>query len=102
MSEATTKAIDEEVRAIVDRNYDRAKSILDENLDKLHLMSETLIKYETIDKGMIDDILAGNEPRPPKDWGEDSSEPPSGNSVDAKSPKQDKGDGKIGDPAGQH
>ncbi|WP_460036231.1 ATP-dependent zinc metalloprotease FtsH, partial [Methylothermus subterraneus] len=68
LSEATARMIDEEVRAIVDRNYARAERILKENLDKLHLMAEALMKYETIDRDQIDAILAGQTPPPPKDW----------------------------------
>ena len=49
MSDRTAQQIDDEVRAIIDRNYQRAKEILVANMDKLHLMAESLIKYETID-----------------------------------------------------
>ena len=44
--------IDEEVRALVDRNYQRAQGILAENIDVLHKMAEALMKWETIDKGL--------------------------------------------------
>ncbi|BCA96938.1 ATP-dependent zinc metalloprotease FtsH [Legionella antarctica] len=73
MSDRTAQQIDEEVRAIIDRNYQRAKEILVINMDKLHLMAESLIKYETIDSKQIQEIMSGNEPTPPEDWG--SSKP---------------------------
>ena len=50
VSDVTAHAIDEEVRSLIDSNYQRAKDILDTNLDKLHKMAEALIKYETIDE----------------------------------------------------
>jgi cell division protease FtsH len=102
VSDETAHIIDEEIRSIVDRNFERARSILTENLDKLHLMAETLIKYETIDKDQIDDIMAGREPRPPADW-EDSEPPTSGSPVaDDVRKRSDKGEGTIGGPAGEH
>jgi cell division protease FtsH len=69
MSDRTAQQIDEEVRAIIDRNYQRAKEILVANMDKLHLMAASLIKYETIDSAQIREIMSGKEPTPPEDWG---------------------------------
>ena len=45
--------------------------ILNDNLEKLHVMADALLKYETIDADQIDDIMAGAEPREPKDWNDD-------------------------------
>ncbi|MGM0680554.1 MAG: ATP-dependent metallopeptidase FtsH/Yme1/Tma family protein, partial [Pseudomonadota bacterium] len=102
LSDETAHIIDEEIRAIIDHNYDRAKTILDENMEKLHMMAQALIKYETIDKRQIDAIMSGNEPPPPADW--DDKEPPHSPSPDEgkKSARDDKGEGKIGGPAGEH
>ncbi|MFI4918228.1 MAG: ATP-dependent zinc metalloprotease FtsH [Legionellales bacterium] len=69
MSDGTAHQIDEEVRIIIDRNYKRAQEILTANIDKLHLMAESLIKYETIDANQIKEIMSGKEPTPPDDWG---------------------------------
>ncbi|KTD49202.1 ATP-dependent zinc metalloprotease FtsH [Legionella quateirensis] len=69
MSDRTAQQIDDEVRAIIDRNYQRAKEILVANMDKLHLMAESLIKYETIDADQIKEIMTGKEPSPPAGWG---------------------------------
>jgi cell division protease FtsH len=68
MSDQTAQQIDDEVRSIIDRNYQRAKEILLANMDKLHLMAQSLIKYETIDAKQIKEIMSGKEPTPPKDW----------------------------------
>lgn len=68
VSEDTAHIIDEEVRLIIDRNYQRAQVILKENMDKLHAMAEALIKYETIDLEQINDIMSGKTPREPQGW----------------------------------
>ncbi len=70
VSAATQNDIDAEVRRLIDKNYQQAQELLEANMDKLHLMAEALIKYETIDSGQIDTIMEGKEPGPPADWGE--------------------------------
>lgn len=47
-SEHVAAEIDREVRNIVDNSYDKARTLLEENLDKLHVIAEALLKYETI------------------------------------------------------
>jgi cell division protease FtsH len=59
--------IDEEIRAVIDLNYNRAETILEENISILHKMADALMKWETIDKDQIDALMAGKEPKPPKD-----------------------------------
>jgi cell division protease FtsH len=81
VSDDTAHAIDEEIRSVIDRNYDRANRILTENMDKLHNMAKALIKYETIDSEQIANIMAGKEPGAPKDW-DDDSKPNSGSGVE--------------------
>ncbi len=106
VSDETAHIIDEEIRNVIDRNYDRAKRILKENIDKLHAMAEALVKYETIDQEQIEDIMAGRPPRPPQDWEDDStpSSPTGGSVVTDKEPEDKKSEGPLGepDPAGQH
>jgi cell division protease FtsH len=99
VSDETTHLIDEEVRSFIDRNYDRARRLLDENMEKLHSMAQALIKYETIDSDQIDDIMAGRTPRAPRDW-DDDEEPGSGGAVATADTAS--GDGHIGGPAGEH
>ena len=70
MSDDTAKAIDQEIHKLVDRNYERAKKILTEKVDILHLMADSLMKYETIEVSQIDDILKGKKPKPPEGWKE--------------------------------
>lgn len=47
-SEHVASEIDREVRNIVDKAYDKAKTLLEEHVDKLHVIAEALLKYETI------------------------------------------------------
>lgn len=70
----TQRSIDEEVRKLLDENYERAENILKENIEKLHLMADALIKYETIDTDQITDIMEGKTPRPPSGWDDDDSD----------------------------
>ena len=65
MSNDTAREIDEEIRDIIDRNYARAKKIIETDMDKLHAMAKWLIEYETLEPEQIEDIMAGNDPTPP-------------------------------------
>ncbi|NVJ66136.1 MAG: ATP-dependent metallopeptidase FtsH/Yme1/Tma family protein [Gammaproteobacteria bacterium] len=79
IADDTARAIDEEIRNFIDRNYQRAEKILNDNLDKLHAMADALMKYETIDAKQIDDIMQGDDPQPPENWNDKPdgpSEPP--------------------------
>lgn len=78
MSDETANAIDAEVRDLIERNFQRAKDILLENMDILHAMKDALMKYETIDAKQIDDLMARREVRPPADWVEESDDKPQG------------------------
>lgn len=73
ISNQTASMIDDEIRAIIDRNYERARKILEDNMDILHAMTEALVKYETIDLGQIDDLMARKPVREPSDWSDDDS-----------------------------
>jgi cell division protease FtsH len=66
MSEETMKAVDKEVRAIIDEQYSLARKLLEENRDKVEAMTKALLEWETIDADQIGDIMAGRPPRPPK------------------------------------
>ena len=102
MSDDTAHAIDEEIRSLIDNNYDRAEAILKDNMDKLHAMADALMKFETIDSDQIADIMEGRDPRPPTGWGDDSGDTPGGNAPSAKAKEDDKAEKPIGGPAGQH
>ncbi|WP_395790700.1 ATP-dependent zinc metalloprotease FtsH [Aquimonas sp.] len=94
VSDDTARRIDEVIRGILDRAYERAREILTENLDKLHVMADTLLTYETIDAKQIDAIMEGRLPPPPADWVKhDSPTPPRDSSGPAA--------GAVGGPATQ-
>jgi cell division protease FtsH len=101
VSADTANLIDSEIKAIVDRNYEKAESILNENMDKLHTMADALIKYETIDEKQIADIMAGRDPRPPEDWS-DKTPPPKPETPSKKKESKAESDSSIGNPAGEH
>ena len=69
VSNETARRIDEVVRGILDKAYGRTTKILHDNLDKLHVMADALLQYETIDARQIEDIMNGRTPGPPADWG---------------------------------
>jgi cell division protease FtsH len=97
MSDDTARAIDAEVKSLIDRNYSRAEKILTDNIDILHAMKDCLMKYETIDAKQIDDLMARTDVRPPADWIEDSKNdntPPSGGASVSEESKSDSTDKK--------
>lgn len=98
ISAHTSQMIDEDVRAIIDRNYDEAERILKEKIKILHNMAEALIKYETIGEDQLSDLMKGKQAKPPKDW--DESEPDDGekSTIDDGASSQNKPDS-IGEPA---
>ena len=93
VSDITVKAIDEEVRRIIDQSYFDAAKILKTNIKRLHKMAEALIKYETLDENQIGDIMNDKEPRPPEGWDQNDV------SSDGDGEKRDT---KLGDHATQH
>lgn len=107
VSDETAHLIDEEIRFLIDQNYDRAEQILAENRDKLDMMADALIRYETIDEGQIKDIMEGRTPRPPEDWSDLDEDDGAGQSASAETEadddsSEDPESPSIGDPANQH
>ncbi|MCL5042994.1 MAG: ATP-dependent zinc metalloprotease FtsH [Gammaproteobacteria bacterium] len=111
VSGETAKMIDQEVRRIIDECYNTAKRLLDENRDKLELMAQALMKYETIDTAQIDEIMAGKAPQPPKDWSDGKPSGPTavaGEADEGDSDSREEDDrgrdrnDPIGGPAGEH
>ncbi|WP_299786986.1 ATP-dependent zinc metalloprotease FtsH [uncultured Shewanella sp.] len=73
MSDETASIIDAEVKTLIDTNYERAQTFLNENIDILHAMKDALMKYETIDADMIEDLMGRRELRAPADWNMDDN-----------------------------
>jgi cell division protease FtsH len=104
VSDETARKIDIEIRSIVDTSHRVAKDLIVANRDKLELMTEALLKYETIDTNQIDQIMEGKVPDPPEGW--DDSGPGDGKKGKDDSAKDAEADSKenpsIGDAAEQH
>jgi len=100
VSSDTAIAIDKEVRKIIDDCYVRAQKLLEKNRDKLEMMKDALMEYETIDLEQIDDIMDGKKPRPPAAWNDqDQNSTGAGQAETEEKPKLDS---KIGGPASEH
>jgi len=96
VSDETAHLIDEEIRVFIDRNYARAEKLLKQNMGKLHMMADALMKYETIDADQIDDIMAGKQPRDPEGWDDDNLD--NGGPTAKKSDDAKKDDAPSGEP----
>jgi cell division protease FtsH len=66
MSEGTRLRIDQAIRRIIDEQYAIARTLIEENRDKMHAMAQALLEWETIDAEQINDIMEGRPPRPPE------------------------------------
>lgn len=66
ISEGTMRAVDNEIRRILEEQYTTARKLIEDNADKVEAMAQALLKWETIDADQIDDIMAGKPPREPK------------------------------------
>ncbi|MDO8595285.1 MAG: ATP-dependent zinc metalloprotease FtsH [Sulfuricaulis sp.] len=98
MSNAVAEVVDNEIRRIIDEQYARARTIIEENRDKVEKMTKTLLEWETLDSEQINAIMAGKEPRPPADLGGSPKD-------DAGSPKKPSGKAvkpRLDSPAGEH
>jgi len=73
VSDATACKIDEEIRLIIESAHSTATDLITANRDKLEIMTEALMRYETIDSGQIDQIMEGKVPEPPIDWDDNNS-----------------------------
>ena len=76
MSDATMQKVDQEIRRIIDEQYALARKILEDNRDKVEVMTNALLEWETLDSDQIKDIIAGKPPRPPKPVAAKPSTPP--------------------------
>jgi len=100
VSDDTATLIDQEIKDLIHKNYQRAERLLKENRDKLEMMAAALMKYETIDAKQIDDIMSGKEPRPPEGWSDDNDDIGKPKVEKTESENQDS-ESSIGGPAAQ-
>ena len=99
VSDETARQIDDEVRQIIDTAHGLALDLLNTNRDKLELMADALMRYETIGSEQIDQIMEGKEPEPPEGWSDDSG---SGSAESSAQPEGQEDPPPIGGPASQH
>jgi cell division protease FtsH len=99
VSDDTARQIDLEVRTIIEAAHGKAKQLLDENIEKLHLMADALMRYETINTVQIDQVMEGREPDPPEGWQDSNGD--SADGVEAKTDEEDKDRTSVGGPAEQ-
>ena len=103
VSDETARKIDIEIRSIVDSAHRTAKELVVANRDKLELMTEALLKYETIDTNQIDQIMEGKIPDPPEGWDDSGSDDDNKTKLDAAGDSEESGDdSSIVDTAEQH
>jgi cell division protease FtsH len=76
LSDETARTIDSEIRAMIDRNYQRAVDILENHRDILATMKDALMKYETINALQVEDLMARRAVRPPEGWQDEPTEFP--------------------------
>ncbi|MEO3475656.1 ATP-dependent zinc metalloprotease FtsH [Roseomonas sp. CAU 1739] len=77
LSESTAQKIDGEIRSIIDTAYGRAKTILSEHMDELHLLAKGLLELETLSGDEIRLVIRGepvvrNRPDEPVNMGRGS------------------------------
>ncbi|HEY5682391.1 MAG TPA: ATP-dependent zinc metalloprotease FtsH [Sulfuricaulis sp.] len=95
MSNAVAEIVDKEIRRIVDEQYTRARTLIEENRDKVEKMAKALLEWETLESSQIDDIMAGKEPRPPAGT-------PKGDAGTPKKPSGKSVKPRLDSPAGEH
>ena len=98
MSNAVAEQVDKEIRRIVDEQYARARTIIEENRDKVEKMTKALLEWETLDSTQIEDIMTGKEPRPPVSTGGS----PKGDAGSPKKPSGKAAKPRLDTPAGEH
>ncbi|MCC6474531.1 MAG: cell division protein FtsH, partial [Burkholderiales bacterium] len=65
VSESTMQKVDLEIRRIIDEQYALARRLIEDNRDKVEAMARALLEWETLDADQLNDIVAGQPPRPP-------------------------------------
>ena len=98
LSDKTAQQVDDEIRRIIDEQYDRARKIIEDNRDKIEIMTAALLEWETIDADQINEIMAGKKPTPPQSPSGDSSD---GSGGKPEAPKAQSGPN-LDTPASEH
>jgi cell division protease FtsH len=82
MSDETNKLIDAEIKDLVEGAHTRATQILKANEDKLHLLAQSMLEYETLTGDEIKELLeTGKVDRPDQPRGPTIVQPSHGSSI---------------------
>ena len=84
VSPDTAERVEKEISRIIDQEYARAREIIESNRDKMEVMAQALLEWETLDANQVDQIMKGEQPTPPDS--DSSNTKPGGN--DSSSPKE--------------
>ena len=95
MSNSTAQLIDDEIKAIVEGGLARAKQLLTDHVDQLHLLAGALLDYETLSGDEIKRLIAGEDLGRPDPGGPRVAVPRAGTSI----PKTRRPSGPFGNPA---
>lgn len=63
VSSSSSEAVDSEIKRLLQESYDRAKVVLKTHQNELKLLSDALLKYETLDAEDVKRVIEGKEPR---------------------------------------
>ncbi len=99
LSDAMAQLVDAEIRRIIDEQYGRARKIIEDNRDKVEIMAKALIEWETLDSDQINDIMAGQQPRPPTSGETGSGD---GDARSSKAGRKPRVKPRMDTPAGEH
>jgi len=101
LSNATAEIVDQEIRRIVDEQYVRARKVIEDKHDIVEMMARSLLEWETLDAGQIDDVMAGKKPRAPQGVDSGGSRGEAG-AKPKKPSRKPRIKPNLGDPAGEH
>ena len=93
-SDQTALKIDQEVRGIIDSCRNRAETLLQQNIDILHAMSDALLEFETLDRDQLDRLFRGEKLEP-----EETLEPISSDEERRESAPEEASDSKEEEPS---
>jgi cell division protease FtsH len=100
LSDSTAEMVDKEIRRIIDEQYACARKIIEDNREKVEIMANALLEWETLNADQINDIMAGGKPRPPQ--GLDGGTPSGAEAKRKRPARKPRVKPSFGDPAGEH
>ncbi len=65
VSPETAERVEKEISKIIDQEYARAREIIENNRDKMEVMAQSLLEWETLNASQVNQIMNGQQPTPP-------------------------------------